>query len=231
MAPLHILAGSLGLIGGAIALCAAKGANLHRTSGLTAVYALLIMSVTGVWLAISRHIEANTIGGVLAGYLVFTALRTVKLQTTKPGWPDATAMTLACAFGLTCITAGFATLAAGKGKMNGVPVPILLVFGSVALLASYADWRWIRSTGNRNDRRVVRHLWRMCFGLFIASASFFLGPDSRVPQPMRIPALRAVLGFLPLVVMLYWLARLRRQKSLNSLISIRRQNGATGFHS
>ena len=53
----------------------------------------------------------------------------------------------------------------------------------------------------------------MCFGLFIASASFFLGPDSRVPESLRIPALRIGLALLPLGVMLYWLVRVRRQQA------------------
>jgi hypothetical protein len=32
-------------------------------------------------------------------------------------------------------------------------------------------------------QRVARHLWRMCFGLFIAAGSFFLGPSNR---PLRL---------------------------------------------
>ena len=119
-------------------------------------------------------------------------------------------MVLAFGFGLTCIAVGLATVAAGKGQRNGVPVAILLAFGFIALLGSFSDWRWNRPTGIPDGRRrVVRHLWRMCAGLFIASSSFLLGPDSRVPELLRIPALRATLAFLPLGVMLYWLARAR----------------------
>jgi uncharacterized membrane protein len=221
MAPFHIIAGALGLVGGAVALYAPKGARLHRTSGLIAVYALLIMSMTGVWLAVSRHVEANAIGGVLTGYLIFTALRTVERQA-RSHWADSAAMVAAFAFGLACITFGFATLAAGKNRSNGVPVTILLVFGCIALLASSSDWRWIRSTGMPDGRsKIVRHLWRMCFGLFIASSSFFLGPDSRVPEPLRIPSLRAVLAFLPLGVMFYWLARVGRRGTSEGTFSDR----------
>jgi hypothetical protein len=32
-------------------------------------------------------------------------------------------------------------------------------------------------------KRIARHLWRMCFGLFIAAGSFFLGPSNR---PLRL---------------------------------------------
>lgn len=102
--PIHILAGVLALGFGYTALWASKGAKLHRTSGLMGVYALLTMSVTGVWLAISRHVEANAIGGVLAAYLIFTALSTVRFEA---------AMVVAFVFGLTCVSAGFVTAAPG----------------------------------------------------------------------------------------------------------------------
>lgn len=211
MALFHILAGTLGLLGGVIALYAVKGAKLHRSSGVMAAYALLLMSASGVWLAFSRHVEANAIGGILAGYLIFTALLAVGSRPASGlRWTNIAAMVVALVFGLSCVAIGFATLAAGKGQRNGIPVPLFLIFGSVALLAGVADWRWIRSpTVSLGRRRVVRHLWRMCCGLFIATSSFFLGPDSRVPEPLRIPVLRVVLALLPLGVMLYWLARTR----------------------
>ena len=44
---IHILAGGLGLVLGAVALSATKGAMLHRKSGKLFVYAMVTMSVTG----------------------------------------------------------------------------------------------------------------------------------------------------------------------------------------
>jgi peptidoglycan/LPS O-acetylase OafA/YrhL len=47
----------------------------------------------------------------------------------------------------------------------------------------------------------------MCFSLFIASGSFFLGQAKVFPKPMRIYPLLAIPAFLPLVFLLYWLVR------------------------
>jgi hypothetical protein len=71
-------------------------------------------------------------------------------------------------------------------------------------------------------KRIARHLWRMCFGLFIAAGSFFLGPSNR---PLRLlstvgigqhlsPALFSttlylILTVLPLIMLIFWLVRLR----------------------
>ena len=47
----------------------------------------------------------------------------------------------------------------------------------------------------------------MCFSLFIASGSFFLGQAKVIPKPIRILPLLAISALLPLVLLLYWLAR------------------------
>ena len=47
----------------------------------------------------------------------------------------------------------------------------------------------------------------MCFSLFIASGSFFLGQAKVIPKPIRIFQLLAIPALLPLVLLLYWLAR------------------------
>ena len=56
-------------------------------------------------------------------------------------------------------------------------------------------------------QRIARHLWRMCFALFVASGSFFLGQAQVFPKPVRIYPLLAIPALLPLLLMLYWLAR------------------------
>ena len=50
----HIVAGSLGLIAGFIALYSAKGAPLHRQAGAVFVYSMLAMCAAGFTMAIGR---------------------------------------------------------------------------------------------------------------------------------------------------------------------------------
>jgi hypothetical protein len=57
----------------------------------------------------------------------------------------------------------------------------------------------------------------MCFGLFIASGSFFLGQMRFFPRPIRIPGLLMVPAVLPLVALLYWLWRVRVRRNLRGL--------------
>jgi hypothetical protein len=82
--------------------------------------------------------------------------------------------------------------------------------GSVLLLAAAGDVRMLVRGGLFGGQRIVRHLWRMCFGMFIATGSFFLGQGSKVfpswiveSNVLLIPAL------LPLLFLIFWLFRVR----------------------
>lgn len=91
-------------------------------------------------------------------------------------------------------------------------------FGGIALLAGVGDLRMIRAGGLQGAPGLKRHLWRMCTALFIAAASFFLGPVRRIPEPLRIPALRLI-PLVVLVTMVYWLWRRRKRIARSVIVS------------
>jgi len=78
MKPIHIAAGILALIAGAIALYAIKGSWLHRKSGMVFVGAMMVMSSMGALMAILKPDRGTALGGVLTFYMVSTALLTVR---------------------------------------------------------------------------------------------------------------------------------------------------------
>ena len=94
--------------------------------------------------------------------------------------------------------------------------------GSVCLLAAAGDVRMLVGGGVLGTKRIARHLWRMCFGLFIAAGSFFLGPSNRplrllsavglgrhLPPVLFSTNLYLILSVLPLLLLFFWLVRLR----------------------
>jgi hypothetical protein len=50
------------------------------------------------------------------------------------------------------------------------------------------------------------------------SGSFFLGQADELPEPLRVFPLLAVPAFLPLLVMLYWLWRVRVRQAFRGII-------------
>ncbi len=199
---IHIAAGAVGLVSGFVALFAAKGARAHRKSGMVFVGSMLTMSLLGALIAAVRAGEGSVVGGLLAAYLVITGLTTVR---SFPGsrQVNLAAMLVALVLGVTSIVWGLG------GAKDGIPAGMFFFFGIVALLGGISDLRLIRSGDLQGPRRVARHLWRMCFALFIASSSFFLGQADELPAALRIPGLLAIPAFLPLVMLAYWRWRVR----------------------
>jgi hypothetical protein len=94
------------------------------------------------------------------------------------------------------------------GSRGGDPSAAYFIFGSVALLFAAGDVRMLVRGGVSGSRRIARRLFRMCYALFTATASFFLGRQI-FPAFMRKTVLLFLLSFLPLILMIFWLFRVR----------------------
>src|SRR4051812_48783084 len=77
--PIHIAAGGIAIVLGAVALSVKKGGTLHRRSGLLFVYAMLVMGATASILEFRRSAAAtNVVAALMSVYFVGTALTTVR---------------------------------------------------------------------------------------------------------------------------------------------------------
>ena len=226
---IHIIAGSLGLIVGFVALFAAKGARLHRKSGTIFVYAMMTTGLLGTMLAAvwGKGRATNIPVGLLTGYLVFTALTTVRPPSAGSRRLDLGLMLVPLGICLTFFTFGLEALASGDGTKFGVPIPAFFIFASIGLLATAGDLRMIRSGGAQGIRavpRLRRHLWRMCTALVIASLS--VGQVKIIPKPIRTFPLLAIPPLVVLVIMIYWLWRVRVKRGRTGQ-AVRRLAGAS----
>lgn len=205
---LHIVAACLGIASGAVALYALKGAKLHRKSGMIFACSMLVMSASGAVMGALKPQRLSVIAGVLTFYLVMTALLTVRRPVLRLHWIDAGAMLVALTVGIAGIQFGFEALNSATGTLDGQPAAPGFLFGGVALLATLGDILMMLAQGIQGAPRIARHLWRMCFALFIAAgASLFLGRGQVFPKALRNPAILAIPVLLMLGVMFYWLAR------------------------
>lgn len=215
----HIAGGALALVAGFVALAAAKGATLHRKSGIVFVGAMVVMGLSGAGIAAVAGVPSSVTAGLMAAYLVVTALTTVRPPAAGARWLDLGGMVVAFGVGLATLAMGLQTVAAGAFARDGVPVPMIFLFGAVYLSAGVGDLRVIRSGPLRGARRIARHLWRMCFALFVASGSFFLGQADEIPEPLRIYPLLAIPAFLPLLALVYWLWRVRVRRGSRGIVA------------
>jgi hypothetical protein len=222
----HISAGTLGLLSGTAAMSFRKGSPRHVLVGKVFVASMLTMAVVAVYLAIVKHQPNNIGGGIITFYLIGTAWLTARRRDGETSRMDWVALLIPLALGVLTWMNGIKVVRSGASSQDGVPVGMTFFMGSICLLAAAGDVRMLMRGGVLGAKRIARHLWRMCFGLFIAAGSFFLGPSNR---PLRLlsavglgqhlsPALFStnlylILSILPLILLIFWLVRVRLTKA------------------
>ncbi|HET7434118.1 MAG TPA: hypothetical protein VFN10_05325 [Thermoanaerobaculia bacterium] len=226
--PIHIAAGGLAIILGAVALIAKKGGTIHRRSGLLFVYAMLVMGGSATILGIRKGglADGNVMAGLLTLYFVGTALTTVRPPSRWTRRINAAALTLAITLAVAAIVGGSRAINSTKLSSGGVPFRTIgvmsFVLATALLLAAAGDVRIMRGGMPRDGRRLARHLWRMCFALFIAAGSFF-SIRHRVakvlPEPFTTGPMRALPILLLFGAMFYWLWRVRGGRTLPARVT------------
>jgi len=203
---LHIGGGIVGVISGYTAILAHKGETLHRAAGNVFFAAMLVMSGIGAAVApLIRH-PGSMVGGLITFYLVATAWATVKRGEGRIGRFERVAF--AGALGIIALGIALLLAAGPRGTLGDEPMAPLYPFLFVVVIAAVSDFRMILRGGITGAARIARHLWRMCFAFFVASASFFLGQQKMLPAALHGPWL-FVPALAPLVFLVYWLIRVR----------------------
>ena len=212
--PIHIAAGALAIVLGAVALVVRKGGTTHRRSGLLFVYAMVVLGITASMLG-------NVLGGFMTVYFVGTALTTVRPVSSWTRLINSGALTIAVGLALVDIVLGVTAFNSPRGFLNGVPFVMFFFIATVLLLAVADDVRIMRFGVPRGGPRLARHLWRMCFALFIAAGSFFSIRErvaKILPEPFTTAPMRALPILLVFGAMFYWLWRVRGRRTLPVLV-------------
>ena len=235
----HILGGMTALVAGYLALFAAKGTPLHRRAGDVFVVSMVFMGGFGAIVSVVIGQALNAAAGVASCYLVFTAWLTMQKRGTAVRRAEIIAMIGVGSLALVLFALGWYRLdpAHVPSRMEG-PTPTF-VFATIFLLLAGADSRMLARGGVAGSSRLVRHLWRMCTALFVASGSFFLGRSST--EPLRSNGIRAKLFtnaiqathvtaipvLLVIALMIYWIFRVKITKTYSRSIIAHFRRGNT----
>ena len=206
---LHIAAGILGIFSGATAVVAAKGGHLHRLSGTIFFVAMLITSAMASILAISIPERGNFVGGVFTFYLVASGWMIVRRPPGKTGVLDIGGAILAGVVIAICSLFALQASRTPTHEIDGTGVPNFIVVACMAALAAALDLKMILRGGLTGKSRIARHVWRMCTAFFVATGSFFLGQQKVMPVFIQGSPVLIVLALAPLVLMVFWLFRVR----------------------
>jgi uncharacterized membrane protein len=208
----HVAAGLTAILTGAAAVAARKGGRLHARAGTWFFAAMLVLGITASILEPFRSPPGSPVAGIMVCYFVATSWVAARRRDGTTGRFEilacAAALVMAALIGWSGFV-GAASTPAGRG-------PVFILAG-LCLLAGLLDLNAILHRLSP-AQRIARHLWRMCFGFFIATGSFFLGQQDVMPAAVRGSPLLFLLAFAPFAVMLFWLVRLRFAKLAARLI-------------
>jgi hypothetical protein len=157
----------------------------------------------------------------MTAYFVGTALTTVRPVSPWTRRVNAAALVVAVGLAFLDILAGVEAFNSPRGLRNGVPFPMLFFLATVMILAAAGDVRIMRFGMPRGGPRLARHLWRMCFALFIAAGSFFSIRErvaTILPEPFTTGPMRALPILLLFGAMFYWLWKVRGRRTLSVLV-------------
>ncbi|GLR69346.1 hypothetical protein [Agaribacter marinus] len=168
----HIITGSIAVIAGVIALFVKKGKKTHRQSGRWFFYSMILMAITGAILSIILSMPITFIGSVLTIYLIVSSWTLVKNPPNTIRQYDyiypVVGLTIAAISGYFAYQANLSP----DGLYYNYPAGPYLFMAVPASIATLFDIRMLITKGLKGPSRLARHLWRMCFSLFIAIGSF-----------------------------------------------------------
>ena len=206
----HIAAGLIAIAAGTAAVIGRKGGSLHARAGTWFFVAMLVLGLSAAILEPYRTpTPGSPVGGLMVCYFVLTSWFAARRRDGRTGKFEIGACAIALLAGAVIIWSGLmgeASTPAGRGPV--------IIFGSVCLLAGLLDLNAILRSPLSGRQRISRHLWRMCVAFFIATGSFFLGQQDTLPVAVRGSPWMFVPAFAPILIMLFWLGRLRFAKAI-----------------
>ena len=172
--PVHILAGTIALLGAALAVSSEKGKKLHVLSGRTYIWCMVAIFLTAIPMSIISSNIFLFLIAVFSFYLAFSGMRFARNRKGVATTLDWVAVSLMILSG-----AGMWILAGIYFTNNDSQYIPLLVFGFLALFLGYGDYSSHKNKTATGKERLAKHLTNMLGGtIAVITAVLVVNPPS-----------------------------------------------------
>lgn len=186
---LHIIAGNVALISGAISMISKKGNAVHKRFGKIFFYAMMIITVTALFLSIAKSSEFLLYVGIFVFYQIYSGFKAIKNKSLRHNWLDGIIILAAFINGIAMVASG---------------AIVLMVFGGITFLLMFTEWQVF--SAYRKGKELPRLSWLakhigMMTGSYIGAFTAFLVVNIQF-EPGWVIWLAPTVVFVPL--MQYW---------------------------
>ncbi|MFL0803514.1 MAG: hypothetical protein K6L81_07325 [Agarilytica sp.] len=206
---IHIISGSIALLSGVLAFASPKGFFLHRMSGKVFTIFMIFMGLSGATVAYLLQRPDSIISGFIVCYLVSTSWATILRQPGHTGIFEKLALTSALLIAATACYFGMMMLNGATFPNSPFSAGFYFFQMSLALFFAALDVRVILRGGISGTPRIARHIWRMCFALFMSTTSIFLGNPQVFPEFIRDSFILAIPVLSVIALWIFWMIHVR----------------------
>ena len=206
----HVIAGSLALIMGVVAMAARKGGKTHNRSGQIFLFLVAFVIATGlIGVFVFKVNTFLLVITLLSGYEAFSGYRILKLKSNTPKLLDILVALLAVASGIYFIYY-FKTIG-----MFWAPVIIYSTLGTLFLLVTYDFLRYLIPKSRYRKLWLYEHIYKMV-AAFTALLSAFVGTvfPQYHPYSQFLPSIFGTLLAISFIVYFYRKNSRRKNASL-----------------
>ncbi|WMN61754.1 hypothetical protein NI389_18260 (plasmid) [Pseudoalteromonas xiamenensis] len=202
----HIAMGTMGIVSGFSVIAVKKGGALHKRIGRVFFITMFFMGLSGCVIAWFKHIPLSMLNGGLVCYFVLSALLVMRPKTSS-----ALISKGLFVFGLILVT-GYSSyfyfaLSVSPALIGGFGPSAFAMFGLITLYALCEDLHFLFSNHVSKRFVLIRHLWRMLFPLFMASAAVFLGQTKHFPAIIAANGVLIVPVLFVLCSLFFWVGK------------------------
>jgi uncharacterized membrane protein len=201
----HIAGGLVAVLAGYVALLARKGTPLHVGFGRVFAGAMLVLGVSAAILEPFREPKPGSfLVGFIVVYLVTTAWSAAYRRDNRGARFEGWAMRIAYVAIAASVALGIAALLGVENRLVGDSAGRNFSGLGLWAFAVWRDARYRRLGVPNFEQRRLRHAWRICLAMFVATGSFFLGQQDVLPAMLRGTVWQWALAFAPLAYLAAW---------------------------
>ena len=156
---IHILSGTVALIAAAVAVTSSKGKKVHVLSGRTYFWAMAMIFLTAIPMAIASGNVFLFLIAIFSFYLAYAGMRFARNRTGTANFFDWVAIGLMVLSGVIMFFLG-----TNYFINNNSQYITLAVFGLIAISLGYTDFSNYRKKYAIGKQRIARHLTNMLAG-------------------------------------------------------------------